>query len=211
MNSLWTAYIRGRIWRMILAMNEFAELNIKTPFGISNEFTCTEILKQGSVMASTLAALHVDSVHNYFQNENLGVYYGDVRVENLIFQDDIIRFENSENQLNTANIIFEIFQNINKMEFHPVKTKAMIINGNMENINLGKHIITYTDKMKYLGDIIHKSGKMDELIKERNFGEFENKLVGEYEAIVKAENPNFKIYDYPSTANPNPNVAHRDE
>ena len=90
-----------------------------------------------------------------------------MRVENLIFQDDIIRFENSENQLNTANIIFEIFQNINKMEFHPVKTKAMIINGNMENINLGKHIITYTDKMKYLGDIIHKSGKMDELIKER--------------------------------------------
>ena len=167
MNNLWSANIRGKTWRMILAMNEFAELNIKTPFGISNEFTCTEILKQGSVMASTLAALHVDSVHNYFQNENLGVYYGDVRVENLIFQDDIIRFENSENQLNTANIIFEIFQNINKMEFHPVKTKAMIINGNMENINLGKHIITYTDKMKYLGDIIHKSGKMDELIKER--------------------------------------------
>ena len=43
----------------------------------------------------------------------------------------------------------------------------IFINGNMENINLGKHIITYTDKMKYLGDIIHKSGKMDELIKER--------------------------------------------
>ena len=52
----------------------------------------------------------------------------------MIFQDDIIRFEKSENQLNTANIIFEIFQNINKMEFHPIKTKAMIINGNTEKV-----------------------------------------------------------------------------
>ena len=52
----------------------------------------------------------------------------------------------------------------------------------------------------------------DELIKERSFGEFENKLVGEYEAIVKAENPNpnFKFYDYtPKTGESRETVRNR--
>ena len=50
----------------------------------------------------------------------------------------------------------------------------------------------------------------DELIKERSFGEFENKLVCEYEAVVKAENPNFKIYDYtPKTGESRETVRNR--
>ena len=50
----------------------------------------------------------------------------------------------------------------------------------------------------------------DELIKERSFGEFENKLVCEYEAVVKAENPSFKIYDYtPKTGESRETVRNR--
>ena len=167
MNNLWDADVRGKIWRVIYKINEYAELTIKTPFGLSNKFTCNEILKQGSVMASTLAAMHVDDVKSYFQTENFGVYYGEVRVENLLFQDDIVRFENSEEDMNNANIILEIFQNINKMEFHPLKTKVMMINGEKKDIKLGEHTLNYVDSMKYLGDIIQNTGKIDELIKER--------------------------------------------
>ena len=38
----------------------------------------------------------------------------------------------------------------------------------------------------------------DELIKERNFGEFENKLVSEYQAMIKEANPDCKMnfFDY---------------
>ena len=111
---------------------------------ISNTFTCNEILKQGSVMASTLAAMHVDDIKNYFVNENYGVYYGETRIENLLFQDDIIRFENSEEYLNNANIIMEIFQNINKMEFHPLKTKVMMINGDKKRCKRCKSWRTHT-------------------------------------------------------------------
>ena len=168
LNNLWEAEIRGKIWRIIYKINEYANLTISTPFGTTNEFMCQEILKQGSVIASTLAALHVDNVNKYFEEENLGTYYGTIKIENLLFQDDIVRFEDDENKMNKANIILNIFENINKMEFHPKKTKVMEINSKNENeILLGENKLGYVKQMKYLGDIISYDGKYDEMIRER--------------------------------------------
>ena len=167
MRNLWNANVKGKIWRIILKMNEYAQVTINTPFGITQEFICNQILKQGSVLASPLAAMHVDSVQEFFDDENLGTYYCNTKIQNLIFQDDIVRFEDDEEKLNKANIIFNIFQNINKMEFHPIKTKIMKINSQESEIKLGEHHLEYTDKMKYLGDIISNDGKVDELIKDR--------------------------------------------
>ena len=167
MRNLWNANVKGKIWRIILKMNEYAQVTINTPFGITQEFICNQILKQGSVLASPLAAMHVDSVQEFFEEENLGTYYCNTKIQNLIFQDDIVRFEDDEEKLNKANIIFNIFQNINKMEFHPIKTKIMKINSQESEIKLGEHHLEYTDKMKYLGDIISNDGKIDELIKDR--------------------------------------------
>ena len=53
----------------------------------------------------------------------------------------------------------------------------------------------------------------DELIKERNFGEFENKLVSEYQAMVKAANPNsenMNFFDFtPETGESRETVRNR--
>ena len=168
MVNLWNAEIRGRIWRTILKINEYAKLTVSTPFGNTEEFTSNEILKQGSVLASTLAAMHIDDINKYFGNENLGTYYGEIKIENLLFQDDIVRFEDNEDGLNKANIILEIFENINKMEFHPLKTKVLKINTKSEKeIILGTNKIGYVNEIKYLGDLISNDGKIDEMIKER--------------------------------------------
>ena len=167
LRNLWNSNIKGKIWRIIFKINQYASLTINTPFGMTSEFSCHEILKQGSVLASTLAAMHVDYIHEFFKDENLGIYYSNIKIENLIFQDDIIRFEDNEDKLNKANIIFNIAQNINKMEFHPAKTKIMQIYGSEEQIKLGKNNLKYAKSMKYLGDIITRDGTIDEMIKER--------------------------------------------
>ena len=53
----------------------------------------------------------------------------------------------------------------------------------------------------------------DELIKERNFGEFENKLVSEWQAMVKAANPNsenMNFFDFtPETGESRETVRNR--
>ena len=167
LRNLWNSNIRGKIWRIIYKANQHACLTVNTPFGMTSEFSCYEILKQGSVMASTLAAMHVDYIQEFFKDEDLGIYYSNVKIENLIFQDDIIRFEDNEDKLNKANIIFNIAQNINKMEFHPTKTKVMQINGSDNEIKLGQNSLKYVNSMKYLGDIISRDGTVDEMIKER--------------------------------------------
>ena len=53
----------------------------------------------------------------------------------------------------------------------------------------------------------------DELIKERNFGEFENKLVSEWQAMVKAASPNsenMNFFDFtPETGESRETVRNR--
>ena len=95
MNDLWKSNVRGKIWRVIYTINKQATIRIKTNFGKTDPVQIGETLKQGSVLASTLAAMHTDKVDGYFKNSGLGVYYGNKQIGNLIFQDDIARRENS--------------------------------------------------------------------------------------------------------------------
>ena len=119
MNNLWEARIKGKIWRFIYEINKKAIIHIKTPFGTTSSIETHENLKQGSVLASKMAAIHTDGVNKLFKNSGLGILYGKINIGNLLFQDDIIRIENTAKRMDKANKYFETFEKINKMEFHP--------------------------------------------------------------------------------------------
>ena len=66
MQNLWESGLRGKIWRVIYNINEKALIKIKTNSGtgVTDEFEMGEILKQGSVIAANLVAMHTDTVTN---------------------------------------------------------------------------------------------------------------------------------------------------
>ena len=70
MIDLWNAGVRGRIWRNIYTINKEAFIKVKTPMGPTRDAEIGETLKQGSVLASTLAALHTDGVNRLFKTPN---------------------------------------------------------------------------------------------------------------------------------------------
>ena len=170
MQELWENGIRGRIWRNMHKINEKAVIQIRTALGKTEKFEIGETLKQGSVLASTLAAFHTDKMSKIFKNTGLGVYYGQQReiyIPCLLFQDDVIKFDTTKENMQKSNIILQEHQIENGMKFHETKTVVMANNKQNPKINLNNKKVPEVKEYKYLGDIVTIEGDYTELINER--------------------------------------------
>ena len=189
MEDLWQSNVRGRIWRNIFVINQSTDIIIKTPYGETEKINVQQILKQGSVLASTLAALHTDSSNTYNQKE-LGIFYGNLHLHSLLFQDDIARIERKPENLNLANQVYEVFQNLNGMEFHETKT-VFISNRNNAVIKLNNEDLEQEKAVKYLGDIISSDNKYDETIEDRKSSL--NGIIAEIRSIMNEAQEEIEI------------------
>merc|ERR1712080_78282 len=106
--------------------------------------------------------------NNMFKNSKYGVNYGIINVNNLLFQDDILKLETNVENLNEANKFYETFQNNNEMEFHKTKSKIVTNEKVAKKILLNSEEIESTNQYKYLGDIITEDDKYDTMIKTRS-------------------------------------------
>ena len=168
LQNLWESGIRGKIWRFIKKINDKAIIRIKTnAANTTDEFTTKDILKQGSVLAANLAAMHTDTLAEKFRYRNLAVEYGNISLPLLLFQDDVVKFDKSAIDIQASNIILESFQFENKMEFHPTKTMIMTNQANPPEIILNKKVVPITNEYKYLGDLIVVNNDLHPLIWER--------------------------------------------
>ena len=167
MIDLWNAGVKGTIWRNIYNINKQAFIKIKTPLGLTPDAEIGETLKQGSVLASTLAALHTDGVNKMFSNNEAGISYGDVKINQLLFQDDILKVEDDPQKLNSSNEIYTWFAKVNRMRYHDEKSMFISTKKQEAEINLAGYKIKEFQKYKYLADIITPSGNLDETIHQR--------------------------------------------
>ena len=75
-----------KIRRLIYKINEKDIIRIKINSGnITDEFPTGEILKQRTVLAANLAALHTDTLPRKFNYKNLGIGYGKINAPLLFF------------------------------------------------------------------------------------------------------------------------------
>lgn len=164
--DLWECDIKGRIWRNIYHINKASTLRIKTPFGRSEKFEIDETLKQGSVLATALAALHTDSVSKLFDNKGLNINYGNLKINNLLFQDDILRIQTNAGDMNKSNKLYEVFQHNNRMEFHQDKS-VCISTKDKDPIYLNNRELKFKESYKYLGDIFTYNNSYNLMIETR--------------------------------------------
>lgn len=164
--DLWNCNIKGRIWRTIYQINKKSRLRIKTPFGKTPLLEIGESLKQGSVLATALAALHTSTVSSMFNNKGLNIKYGDMEINNLLFQDDILRIQRNAEDMNIANKVYEIFQKNNRLEYHDLKSVYMCTKGEA-SIKLNNKEMNNTKSYKYLGDIFTDNNTYNKMIDTR--------------------------------------------
>ena len=157
----------NKIWRVTYNINQKAIIRIKSNLGITNELLVGEILKQGSVLAANLAALHTDTLSKRFNHSGQGTHYGQELIPLLLYQDDIVKFDENSINMQKSNIILETFQNENKMEYHKLKSVIMSTHTNEKIITLNSVQVPVVNEYKYLGDIIVPDNSLDNLINER--------------------------------------------
>ena len=190
MNDLWNSTIKGKIWRNIYKINENTDIIVKTPYGNTQKTKVEQILKQGSVLASIMAALHTDTSTKYDQHE-LGIWYGQQHLNSLLFQDDIARIETSPTNLNIANKYYEVFQDMNGMLFHERKTVYITNSKEQGIIKINNGSLDRKTSTRYLGDIITNDGKYQENIEDRKLSI--NGMIAEIKSIMQETKEDIEI------------------
>ena len=167
MKELWIKGIKGKHWRLIYKLNSNNILTPLTDLGKCEPVKVMEMIKQGSVLGSVISALTIDSLTRMMERVEKRWEIGEIKINPLLFQDDIFAVNETKNIQETVNII-ETFQNLKKLQFHEEKTKKSILNGKKdENVNINGVNIERVESHKYLGKIIEEKFKGKEELKER--------------------------------------------
>ena len=105
----------------------------------------------------------------YFEKSQDEICYGKVRVESLIFQDDVVRCSTNRDKAQNGNLRIETVMKTKQLEIHPDKSCYLLTAGkeNYRKIQeeIDKNPLTYDNfvikkklQQKWLGDIIHEDG-----------------------------------------------------
>ena len=147
---------------MLYRMNEEAKIKIRTPLGETDEFTCHEIVKQGTIWGPEMCCIETDSINRLGERNDSNV--GKIAVGILGYVDDILGGDKAEAVRKTIRKMRQL-ETEKKYTFGIDKTKYMVINTGREaeemieeEIERGK--VTKTDEYKYIGLWLNKEGNL---------------------------------------------------
>ena len=125
---------------------------------------------QGSVSGALISANNLDrGITSQFKGSENEISYSDLRIQPLIFQDDVARLCTSRNDAQAGNIKIESCLESKLLDPNTDKT-VFIILGNKKSANkiredisenpliLNNTVIKEKEQYKYLGDVIHMDG-----------------------------------------------------
>ena len=171
MYSMSKSNVDGKIWRLMLALNENLTAKVNTKAGLTRDITRETGGKQGGKLMVPLFAKMMDNLaEDMLEDDNLGIYIQETKIPSLLFVDDAISFaEGYEQQKKTLQEIDQFSQK-HKLEWGPEKCKTMEIGSHKEKRTkwqLGNEEIEKCEIYKYLGEMIRRDGKNDDNLEER--------------------------------------------
>ena len=150
--------------------NVDAQIAVKTASGITRRTNISDIVMQGTVWGSLMCTSTMDNLGKeaYSQPDILYNYKG-VEIPPLGMVDDIISVTSVENTAK-VNQLVNTFVERKKLRLAKDKCHRIHIGKGHEKcpeLTVHEHKMADSDKEKYLGDYIHKSGKVQETVNHR--------------------------------------------
>ena len=159
--------LENRTWYLL---NKNTTIRVKTANGYTEWSNVGEILGQGSGSGALASAANLDrGVELYFGGSKDEAMYGGIRMQPLVFMDDLARVTTSRNSAQVGNIKLDCLMNSKQLALHPDKTgfivfgkgedkKQMLIEIANQPITCGDFLTSMKTQDKWLGDIFNENG-----------------------------------------------------
>ena len=151
-------------------LNENTEIAVKTAGGVSDTAFVGNCIGQGTAGGALVSQANLDhGLEQYFGNVKDQIHYGDVKIQGLAYQDDVLKGNKDALDAQVGNIRMSAMLKEKGLEAHPDKT-CFITCGSKSykqkvKDDLKEHPLVFGDFVmkervmeKYLGQMLHSAG-----------------------------------------------------
>ena len=171
-NDLYTAGLQNDHLNLIYLTNQSAQVAVKSSQGLSERFTISEKVMQGTVWAGLMCTTTMEKLGKLkYQNEHLCYKYkGNVPIPALEMVDDIVDIQTCGPKSVESNATVNGFIESKKLRLSHKKCKQIHCGTKVtECADLKVHdkVMHRSSEERYLGDTICKTGKLSATISKR--------------------------------------------
>ena len=164
-NDLWDAGCRDDKLKILALGNESARVAVRTPGGMTDRETISNIIMQGTVNAGLNCTSTMDKLAKsvYEDKRLVYMYKGVAEVPPLEMVDDVLTVSKCSITSLTMNILVNSFMDNKKLKLSKEKCSVIHVGRSVNKCHKLKvhgSSMQQTDCTKYLGDMIHKSTKV---------------------------------------------------
>ena len=128
LDTLHEVEIDDKVYRAWYLMNKNTRIAVKTGTGLTEEADVGEVVGQGTVGGALASQVNIDrGVDRYFCGSKDEVSYGTVRLQPLVFQDDVARLAGDIKSAQAGNLKLSFVMREKQLKVHPDKTGFIAI------------------------------------------------------------------------------------
>jgi hypothetical protein len=162
--------VKGKVYNLIHELNKENRIQIKTSVGVTEPFKVGPTVSQGSIGGGLISTINLDfSINRFFFDSSNEIFFHNVRMQPLIYQDDLGRFASSRMDAQAGITKIETCMETKILDLHPEKSCFIIVGSKdatteLRNDLMLNPLLLYGKNMKekkferYLGDLIHGGG-----------------------------------------------------
>ena len=174
-NDMWDVIKKSDKFNLIAKLDEKVTAKVKTPVGLTEEFTLERIVLQGSVNAPIKCSIQSETLSsNCMKRDNGSVMYkykGLVYIPPLQMVDDIMMLSRCGIQTIEANALLNVHIESKKLRLSEHKCYHMHISKKrtkcLTSLKVHDSLMQKTSCIVYLGDSIVTSGSCEETLRAR--------------------------------------------
>ena len=164
MNEIYKNEVKGKIYRLLYEMNKNTRISVHTPVGVTEEEDTGEGLGQGTLEGAIVSAVNLDNgVNDFFCDSEYEANYGDIRLQPVLYQDDVARLSLDIESTQMGNKKMETMAETKLLNFNMEKSCFIVFGSKKSREKIKEEVaanpiklcgsdMVQEEQAKYLGD-----------------------------------------------------------
>ena len=170
MNELYKSNVKGKLYRLLYAMNRNTRISVQTPVGVTEEHDTGEGVGQGTLEGAIVSAVNLDTgVNEFFSDSEHEVCYGQLPLQPMLFQDDVARLSLDIESAQVGNDKMEAMAETKLLNYNLEKSCFILIGNKKTRTEMQEKLqscpltlcgvdMKQEEHAKYLGDWLSCKG-----------------------------------------------------